>query len=245
MWLGRTTVAKGITRKIRWCGYNTALRYALCDSATAIIVISSLAMARRGVLHLDFSRSFCFHSASFHFWEKISFLLWMQARSAFMFAHLSECGLRKPQLRSIRSESRIRQIIPSDQLVSIVDNIGLPVSGTNRALSQYRWCSAGPEDGDILIALNENHAPTADFVKVLRLRLPQSFPGSTFSFLPADIVSQILNFGSPAPIDVQVTAPDKAKRRGICYLTHATHKENTWCRRREARAILSLSGIQH
>ena len=59
----------------------------------------------------------------------------------------------------------------------------------------------------------KNHAPTAGYVKKLRTALPQSFPGSTFSFLPADIVSQILNFGSPAPIDVQVAGPDKAKAK--------------------------------
>ena len=62
----------------------------------------------------------------------------------------------------------------------------------------------GPEDGDALISLKEDHAPTADYIKRLRTVLPQKFPGATFSFLPADIVSQILNFGLPAPIDVQV-----------------------------------------
>jgi len=106
-------------------------------------------------------------------------------------------------------EARIRQVIPPDQLGSIVDNIDLPVSGTNRAY--INTGSVGPEDGDVLISLNENHAPTADYVKRLRLTLPRSFPGSTFSFLPADIVSQILNFGSPAPIDVVVAGPDKEK----------------------------------
>ena len=117
-------------------------------------------------------------------------------------------------------EARIRGIIPPDQLGSIVDNIGLPVSGTNRAY--LNTGGVGPEDGDILIALNENHAPTADYVRRLRLALPQSFPGSTFSFLPADIVSQILNFGSPAPIDVQVTAPDTKK--GEAYATLLTRR---------------------
>ncbi len=104
-------------------------------------------------------------------------------------------------------ENRIRGVIPKDQLGSIVDNIGLPVSVTANAYLNSG--TVGPEDGDILINLNENHAPTASYVKTLRTLLPQSFPGSTFSFLPADIVSQVLNFGSPAPIDVQVTGPDK------------------------------------
>jgi multidrug efflux pump subunit AcrB len=106
-------------------------------------------------------------------------------------------------------ENRVRSIIPPSELGSIVDNIGLPVSNT--ASAYLNSGTIGPEDGDILITLNKGHAPTADYVKRLRTALPQSFPGSTFSFLPADIVSQVLNFGSPAPIDVQVTAPDKAK----------------------------------
>jgi multidrug efflux pump subunit AcrB len=117
-------------------------------------------------------------------------------------------------------EKRIRQIIPGNQLGSIVDNIGLPVSGTNRAY--LNTGGVGPEDGDILISLNENHAATAGYVKKLRASLPQNFPGSVFSFLPADIVSQILNFGSPAPIDVQVAGPDKNKAEA--YATEITKR---------------------
>jgi multidrug efflux pump subunit AcrB len=106
-------------------------------------------------------------------------------------------------------EHRIRQVIPPAELGSIVDNIGLPVSVTGT--TYLNSGTIGPEDGDILVTLKEDHAATADYVKKLRTVLPQSFPGSTFSFLPADIVSQVLNFGSPAPIDVQVAGPDKAK----------------------------------
>jgi len=106
-------------------------------------------------------------------------------------------------------EAKVRQIIPPDELDSVVDNIGLPVSGTNRAY--LNTGGVGPEDGDVLITLKEGHAPTARYVKSLRTELPRAFPGSTFAFLPADIVSQILNFGSPAPIDVQVAGPDKVK----------------------------------
>ncbi|HEY2008000.1 MAG TPA: efflux RND transporter permease subunit [Rhizomicrobium sp.] len=106
-------------------------------------------------------------------------------------------------------EHRIRQVIPPAELGSIVDNIGLPVSVTGT--TYLNSGTIGPEDGDILVTLKEDHAATADYVKKLRMVLPQSFPGSTFSFLPADIVSQVLNFGSPAPIDVQVAGPDKAK----------------------------------
>jgi multidrug efflux pump subunit AcrB len=106
-------------------------------------------------------------------------------------------------------ENRIRQVVPPDELGSIVDNIGLPVSVTGT--TYLNSGTIGPEDGDILVTLNEGHAATPGYVKNLRTALPQSFPGSTFSFLPADIVSQVLNFGSPAPIDVQVAGPDKAR----------------------------------
>ena len=99
-------------------------------------------------------------------------------------------------------EQTVRSTIPSDQLDNIVDNIGLPFSGINMAYQNTG--TIGPEDGDALISLKEDHAPTAEYVKRLRTILPQKFPGATFSFLPADIVSQILNFGLPAPIDVQV-----------------------------------------
>ena len=106
-----------------------------------------------------------------------------------------------------RVEASVRQAIPADQLKGIVDNIGLPVSGINRAYSNTG--GIGPQDGDIYITLAETHRPTADFVRGLRTTLPKQFPGSIFSFLPADIISQILNFGAPAPIDVQVAGPSR------------------------------------
>jgi len=104
-------------------------------------------------------------------------------------------------------EAVIRRTIPPAQLTSIVDNIGLPVSGINRAYTNTG--GIGPMDGDIYISLAERHRPTAGYVRELRSSLPRLFPGSTFSFLPADIISQILNFGAPAPIDVQVSGPDR------------------------------------
>jgi len=99
-------------------------------------------------------------------------------------------------------EQTVRQTIPPAEIDNIVDNIGLPYSGINMAYQNTG--TIGPEDGDALISLKEDHAPTGDYIKRLRTVLPQKFPGATFSFLPADIVSQILNFGLPAPIDVQV-----------------------------------------
>ena len=104
-------------------------------------------------------------------------------------------------------EHTVRRTIPPDQLDNIVDNIGLPFSGINMAYQNTG--TIGPEDGDALISLKESHAPTASLIKQLRTILPQNFPGTTFSFLPADIVSQILNFGLPAPIDVQIIGRDQ------------------------------------
>jgi multidrug efflux pump subunit AcrB len=101
-----------------------------------------------------------------------------------------------------RIERRIRQVIPPDELVSVVDNIGLPVSSINTTYNNSG--TIGPQDGDILIQLSKHHRPTDDYVRALREQLAAAFPSSTFSFLPADITSQILNFGAPAPIDVQV-----------------------------------------
>jgi multidrug efflux pump subunit AcrB len=105
-------------------------------------------------------------------------------------------------------EKTVRGIIPPAQLDNIVDNIGLPYSGINMAYQNTG--TIGPEDADVLISLNEEHDPTAGYVKTLRTVLPEKFPGATFSFLPADIVSQILNFGLPAPIDLQVIGPNQS-----------------------------------
>jgi multidrug efflux pump subunit AcrB len=99
-------------------------------------------------------------------------------------------------------EQSIREQIPADQISSVIDNIGLPYSSIN--LSYSNSAPIGPGDADILVSLSEKHRPTEEYVHDLRLKLAQEFPGVTFAFLPADIVSQILNFGLPAPIDVQV-----------------------------------------
>jgi multidrug efflux pump subunit AcrB len=99
-------------------------------------------------------------------------------------------------------EARIRQLVPPAELGRLIDNIGLPVSGIN--ISYSNSGGIGPADADILISLNGGHAPTDGYIRTLRERLPGAFPGTTFSFLPADIVTQILNFGLPAPIDIQV-----------------------------------------
>jgi multidrug efflux pump subunit AcrB len=99
-------------------------------------------------------------------------------------------------------ESSIRRQIPGTEVASIIDNIGLPYSGIN--LSYSNSAPVGASDADILVALSPKHHPTAHYVEQLRLSLAKEFPGVMFAFLPSDMVSQILNFGLPAPIDIQV-----------------------------------------
>ncbi|MDP3559572.1 MAG: efflux RND transporter permease subunit [Legionellaceae bacterium] len=97
----------------------------------------------------------------------------------------------------------IREVIPAQELDGIIDNIGLPVSGIN--LSYSNSATVGPEDVDLLISLKKPHRPVLEYQRKLRSRLLNDFPGITFGFLPADIVNQILNFGLPSPIDLQIT----------------------------------------
>ena len=105
-------------------------------------------------------------------------------------------------------EASVRKVIPPEELGTVVDNIGLSGSGINTTYNNTGL--VGEQDGDIQIALNEGHHPTAGYVRQLRELLPREYPGVTFSFPPADIVSQILNFGSPAPIDLQIRGPHLA-----------------------------------
>jgi multidrug efflux pump subunit AcrB len=100
-------------------------------------------------------------------------------------------------------EATIREVIPAKQLVNIVDNIGLPYSGINLAYSTS--APVGPGDADIFVNLSEQHTPTAEYVRTLRSKLIAAYPSASFAFLPADMIGQILNFGLPSPIDIQVT----------------------------------------
>ena len=105
-------------------------------------------------------------------------------------------------------EQSIRQQIPASEVDSVIDNIGLPYSGIN--LSYSNSAPVGNSDADILVNLSAKHHPTDDYIHQLRLTLPKQFPGVSFAFLPADMVGQILNFGLPAPIDVQIVGNDLA-----------------------------------
>ncbi len=110
-------------------------------------------------------------------------------------------------------ENQIRQVIPPAQMDNILDNIGLPYSTLNTQHATSGLFGAG--DGDILVSLKEKHDPTANYVADLRRTLPSEFPGTTFYFLPSDIVSQILNFGLPAPMDVSIDGRDDVGNRKV------------------------------
>ena len=110
-------------------------------------------------------------------------------------------------------EETIRREIPAKELQGIIDNLGIPISGIN--LSYNDSGTAGPADADIMVSLNTGHRPTADYVRNLRLALNRDFPGVTFYFLPADIVSQTINFGLPAPYDIQVLGRDLAGNQKV------------------------------
>jgi multidrug efflux pump subunit AcrB len=104
-------------------------------------------------------------------------------------------------------EQMIRQVIPANQLQGIIDNLGIPYSGINLSYNNTGTMSAA--DGDILVSLEEKHDPTDNYIQKIRTRLQKDFPGVTYWFPPADIVAQILNFGLPAPLDIQVIGANR------------------------------------
>ena len=114
--------------------------------------------------------------------------------------------LERTQEDFARVESAIREIVGNQQVDVLLNNIGLPYSGINIALSDS--ATVGPMDGEILVSLTEKHAPTAELIAKLRRELPRRFADLQFFFQPADIVDQVLNFGQPAPIDVRVSGPN-------------------------------------
>jgi multidrug efflux pump subunit AcrB len=119
-------------------------------------------------------------------------------------------GMRVEETAALcdRVEASVRKTIPPDELTGILDNIGLPYSGIN--LSYSTSGVIGTSDAEILISLKADHHPTAGYVRELRRNLPTEFPGTDFFFQPADIVSQILNFGLPSPIDIQLVGSNLA-----------------------------------
>jgi multidrug efflux pump subunit AcrB len=134
-----------------------------------------------------------------------SFLLHLRAKSGTRIEETAKlCDL---------IEQNIRKTVPPNEVDNILDNIGLPYSTLN---TQHATSGLiGPGDADILVSLKEDHRPTAEYVSALRQSLPRDFPGVIFYFLPSDIVTQILNFGLPAPIDVQFEGSDIADNRKV------------------------------
>ncbi len=110
-------------------------------------------------------------------------------------------------------DSTIRRLVPANQIVTIVDNIGLPYSALN--LSYSTSAPIGPADADIQVQLTKDHRPTAEYVEKLRTELARQYPGVSFYMLPVDIVTQILNFGLTAPIDLQIVGPNLSDNRAL------------------------------
>ena len=124
-------------------------------------------------------------------------------------------GLRVEETAALcdEVEALVREVIPAAEIASLVDNIGMPTSGI--AVTYNNSGAVGSGDADILLSLKRGHRPTADYVAQLREQLPRRFPGVEFAFLPADIVSQILNLGLPTPIDVQIVGNNQEGNREV------------------------------
>ncbi len=127
----------------------------------------------------------------------------------------AKAGLRIEETARICDlvEATIRKEIPAGEVLTITDNIGLPYSTINTTHSISGII--GTSDADVMVALKEDHQPTAEYVARLRTVLPSTYPGVTFSFLPADIVTQVLNFGLPSPIDIRIDGRDIAANRDV------------------------------
>jgi multidrug efflux pump subunit AcrB len=161
--------------------------------ARRIFVPSFLAVCLCGFLLLPFLGQDFFPST-----DSGEFILHIRAKTG---TRIEETARLADQV-----EASIRRKLPGQELNNILDNLGLPYSPYNTM--HLTSGIVGAEDGDILVSLNEDHHPTANYVRQLRRELPREFPGTQFYFLPADITTQILNFGLPAPIDIQFQSDD-------------------------------------
>jgi multidrug efflux pump subunit AcrB len=164
--------------------------------ARRIFVPSFLAVCLCGFLLLPFLGQDFFPST-----DSGEFILHIRAKTG---TRIEETARLADQV-----EASIRRRLPGQELNNILDNLGLPYSPYNTM--HLTSGIVGAEDGDILVSLNEDHHPTANYVRQLRRDLPREFPGTQFYFLPADITTQILNFGLPAPIDIQFQSDDVAE----------------------------------
>jgi multidrug efflux pump subunit AcrB len=172
----------------------------------AYIVLLSVLLARRRVFGVAFF-GFCLASLGLVFVAGQDFF--PSVDSASIRLHMrAPTGTRIEETARLADQvdKFVRTVIPANELETVLDNLGLPYSGIN--LSYSNSGTIGPLDGEILIALKEGHQPAHRYVEELRRKLPENFPGVEFFFQPADIVTQILNFGQPAAVDVQILGPD-------------------------------------
>jgi multidrug efflux pump subunit AcrB len=166
----------------------------------------SLAMARRPVFAIGFLG---FVAVSFLLVPYLGRNFFPAVDSGSILMHVrTQVGTRVEESANQFADVQkaVRKIIPPGEIDTLADNIGMPISGIN--MTYNNTGVIGPQDGDIQVKLKEGHRPTSEYVQALREQLPRAFPGLQFAFLPADIVSQILNFGAPAPIDLQVRGAD-------------------------------------
>jgi CzcA family heavy metal efflux pump len=178
------------------------MRTAYCNTLEAV-------MHHRAVFVTVFL-AFCIASAGLAFFLGRDFF--PSVDSGQMRLHVrARAGLRIEETARLVDmvEQEIRREMPKGDITTIVDNIGLPYSGINTSYSNSG--TIGTSDAEVLVNLSKDHRPTDEYVRMLRKSLPQQFPGVEFFFQPADIVSQILNFGLPSPIDVQLTGPNYAQ----------------------------------
>jgi multidrug efflux pump subunit AcrB len=174
-------------------GYRRMLELCIAHSALFIVLFFVLSMGSAALLYPFLGEDF------FPNVDSGQFKLHVRART----------GTRIEDMAALcdRIDNTIREVIPQNELVTIIDNIGLPYSGINTSYSNS--APVGPADADIQVSLTEHHHPTEDYVARLRDELPQRFPGTEFYSLPVDMVTQILNFGLPSPIDVQIVGPNQ------------------------------------
>jgi multidrug efflux pump subunit AcrB len=180
-------------------GYLSFLTLFVDHSALFLVVFIVFAIASVGILAPFLGQDF------FPTVDSGSFKIHVRART----------GTRIEETAALcdHIDNTIREHIPSSEIVNIVDNIGLPYSGLN--LSYSTSAPIGPADADIQVQLTENHHPTAPYVEGLRSVLARQYPGVTFYVLPVDIVTQILNFGLSAPIDIQIVGPNLYGNRAL------------------------------
>ncbi|HKR83203.1 MAG TPA: efflux RND transporter permease subunit [Terriglobales bacterium] len=183
-----------------------SLRAAYCNTLEAI-------MHHRGAFVTVFL-GFCLASSGLLFFLGRDFF--PKVDSGQMRLHVrARAGLRIEETARLvdEIEQEIRREMPKGDITTIVDNIGLPYSGINTSYSNSGVI--GTSDAEVLVSFAPHHRPTQDYIRMLRKSLPQQFPGTEFFFQPADIVSQILNFGLPSPIDIQLTGPNYAENYAI------------------------------